>query len=285
VSATSTLAGASAQWASKSLDRSDDTTLERLAETVPISLIATFDLRTCGESETTEHALSRPDLDAFDYIPVVAGDSIVVGLLDRTTTDPSGRLVREAMRPLDGSHLISADAGILSFVETVDQFPYALVLQRRRISGIVTLSDLQKLAVRPALFTMITCLELMMATFIRLRAPNDEEWLGKLSAVRRQKTEEKWTALQASDMAIDRVSTTEFGDKRRLAVEMGAFGNTVSAATALTDIERLRNLVAHAGDYAITSARARAVAGTVRSTKALIKELYASINELGSQGR
>jgi len=263
-------------WASYPLDGSD-TTLERLAEAVPISLIATFELKTCTGNETAEHALSRPDLDGFDYIPVVSSDSIVVGLLDRTVTVPSERQVREVMQPLDGSHLISADAGILSFVEMVDSNPYALVLQGRKISGIVTLTDLQKLAVRPALFTLITCLELMMATFIRLRAANDEEWLCKLSPRRREKTEEKWAALQAADMALDRVSTTEFADKRKLAVEMGAFKDSASSANALRDIEQLRNLVAHAGDYAIVPARARNLGRTVRSARALIQELHASI--------
>jgi hypothetical protein len=267
----------SRSWASYPLDGSD-TTLERLAEAVPVSLIATFELKTCSVNETAEHALSRLDLDGFDYVPVVSSDAVVVGLLDRTMTGPSEQLVRHVMQPLDGSHLISADAGILSFVEMVDRNPYALVLQGRNISGIVTLSDLQKLAVRPALFTLITCLELMMATFIRLRAANDAEWLCKLSPGRRAKTEEKSTALQAADMALDRVSTTEFADKRKLAVEMGAFRDRASSASALRDIEQLRNLVAHSGDYAITPARARNLGRTVRSARALIQELHASIN-------
>ncbi len=60
------------------------------------------------------------------------------------------------MEPLSDANLISADAGILTFVMSADQAHCRLVVDGDRIDAIVTLSDLQKLSVRPAVFLLIT---------------------------------------------------------------------------------------------------------------------------------
>lgn len=67
--------------------------------------------------------------------------------------------------------LISADSGILTYIERADEHEHTcrLVLYGDRLEGIVTLSDLQKLAVRPALFMLVTHVELLMARWIRGR--------------------------------------------------------------------------------------------------------------------
>jgi hypothetical protein len=56
---------------------------------------------------------------------------------------------------------------VLRYIEEAEMSPCRLVLRHTQIAGIVTILDLQKLAVRPALFVLVTHLELLMAASIR----------------------------------------------------------------------------------------------------------------------
>jgi hypothetical protein len=64
---------------------------------------------------------------------------------------PKGR-VYEKMRHLSEANLIGADASILAFVRDADRHKCRLVVSGCEISGLVSLSDLQRLPVRAALF-------------------------------------------------------------------------------------------------------------------------------------
>jgi hypothetical protein len=87
-----------------------------------------------------------------------------------------------------------------------------------QIAGIVTIADLQKLAV----LVLLTHLELLMAAAIRahFRERPDDEWLVMLGD-RRQRVEQKWQKLKASGREIDRIAATQFADKRRILVKSG----------------------------------------------------------------
>ena len=66
--------------------------------------------------------------------------------------------------------MIGADASIVEFVMTADKRPIRMVVSGDRVAGLVSLSDLQHLPVRAAIFTLITSLEIAMAKRI------EEEW-------------------------------------------------------------------------------------------------------------
>lgn len=251
--------------------------LDVLEDGITISLIATFDLKTCSVHDQASDVLQRADLQEFDYIPVTE-DGSVVGVLIRDEALNAEGAVRSVMHRLHESILISAEASLLSFVAEADQTPYCLVLRRRRIEGIVTLSDLQKLAVRPVLFSLITCVELLLAQWLRQKYPNEQDWLTRLSNGRRKKVEDKYEELSKKDMAIDRITATDFCDKRDAVLKLGAFGSEKNEREKQLDqIEKLRNAVAHAGEYASTSGAAKWVAQTVRSALNIIEFLEESL--------
>jgi len=265
-------------WASRPIFNGVRHLLDVLEDGMTVSLIATFDdLKTCSVSDQVSEVLHRPDLQEFDYIPVTENDS-VVGVLIRDNALDVMDSVQSVMCQLHESTLISADASLLSFVAEADKTPYCLVLQRRRIEGIVTLSDLQKLAVRPVLFSLITCVELLLAEWLRQKYPNEQDWLSKLSEERRKKVEENYERYSQQDMAIDRMTTTEFCDKRVAALKLGAFPTDEDArGTQLKEIQKLRDSIAHAGDYALTAEKAKWVAQTVRSALEIIELLEKSL--------
>jgi CBS domain-containing protein len=156
------------QWACQNRD-SSSASCWLFEEGLPVRLIATprADFKTCHADESLADVLER-NREGFDYFPVTetGGGTRIVGLVDLTSfhqgEQPDGH-VRDKVTRLTEANLIGADAGIITFVKNADQHGCRLVVAGAEISGLVTLSDLQKLPVQAALFGMITHLEIVMA--------------------------------------------------------------------------------------------------------------------------
>ncbi|HBB35908.1 MAG TPA: hypothetical protein DDZ80_15100 [Cyanobacteria bacterium UBA8803] len=260
------------------LDGGVNQALSALAAGMHVALIATFDLKTSKVSDTLEEVLSCSELQAFDYIPVCDRDNIV-GVWHRPGSGEkqTDGLLGEVMQPLHESMLIPANASLLSFVEYADKMPYRLVTNGQQIIGIVTLSDLQKFAVRPVLFSLITAVELLLAEWVRQKYPDEKEWLATLSEGRSKLIEQRWLEWSPGNMAMDKLSVSEFCDKRELALALGAFSNKSAARKKLKYVEWLRHAVMHSGDYALTPENAELVACTVRFARELIQNLQDSL--------
>jgi CBS domain-containing protein len=258
--------------------------LSSVEEGLTVGLISTFDLRCCNVDDDLKDVVSHQELREFDYVPVKEGNEII-GLLHRVTHDTedvTGR-VRDVMCPLRGDLIVSADTGILSYIQGADERPCRLVLRGSRLDGIVTLSDLQRLPTRPALFLLVTHVELLMAQWVRLsRGSSEERILPVLSSKRRKAVKEKWTRLQRNDLALDVLSATEFKDKRTLLLcsEL-PFGDAAAAETDLEVVEDLRLSVAHAGDYALSIENALKTVKAVQTARLWIDRLQSAIEEHG----
>lgn len=268
------------------LDHSENSFIQQILDLefgVSVSAIATFNLKTCGIDDDVTEILSHPDFQCFDAIPV-SQQGQIAGLLHRAQSKHAQHpmippaLVKDCMEFLNESMLISAEASLLSYLAAADTSPCCLVLQGRKITGIVTISDLQKLPVRPVLFTLVTTVELLLAQWLRCHCSSDQDWINLLTEQRRQKIEAQWNKLQQGNLAIDRITAAEFCDKRDACLKLGAFPQpTKPVKSQLERIEQLRNSVAHAGNYAINLENAQKVAQTVRFALALIQQLQASL--------
>jgi CBS domain-containing protein len=253
---------------------------------VTVDLIGTFEpqLVCCGLSDEIAGLLSNSTYAQFDYLPVRSDDRVVGllslrGLRDATMT-PAGPTAGHAMRPLDQSILITSGTGVLRYIEEAEESPCRLVLRQTRIAGIVTISDLQKLPVRPALFLVVTHLELLMAAAIRSRFAGqfDEAWLALLGS-RREGVEERWRDLNSKNLAIDRINATQFADKRRILIKSGLLQCSRSQAEReLSAIERLRDSLAHASDYALTIESARSTICRAKLAQRWIKTLQQALS-------
>ena len=141
-----------------------------------VQLIATprAQLMTCKADEAASLVLQR-NTERYDHLPVLdlaAGEERIVGLFNASiffkAPIPDDQ-VRNHMLPLAEEYLIGADASILDFVIDADSKPCRLVLAGARIAGLISLSDLQRLPVRAALFVLITGFEIAMTEAIRRR--------------------------------------------------------------------------------------------------------------------
>jgi CBS domain-containing protein len=235
---------------------------EEIGRAVPISLISTFrpHLMTVRPDEILRDVLERSELRQYDFLPVEARGA-VRGLLCAEDLRRSGAMARSDVRvrdkalKLEDVALISADAPMLEFIRSAHTYRCRLVLRGTKIDGIVTFSDLQQLPVRALLFMLITHMELLIAEVIRCVSQVPDEWTMYLAKQRQERIETRWRRLESDNMAIDRLTATEFGDKisilskwlGRLPARLPA---SPSLLATLREAERLRHVVAHSGDYA-----------------------------------
>lgn len=272
-------------WASPPLDTDSSQLLLSLEQGITVCLIATFRPRVCGIRDDLRAVVERGDLQQFDYVPVKDGDR-TVGLLHRSAHKNSeSGTVGDAMEPLHEGMLISSHSGVLSYIERADAHPCQLVLHNGGLDGLVTLSDLQKLPVRPALFLLITHVELLMAGWIRSREPSEEKLMSLLSDKRKDKTNQEWNRLRKNNLAVDKLTATQFGDKRDLLLKLDFVSGKQQKTDAKKDLENverlLRNPVAHASDFALDEEMALEVVSTVRTARQWIDRLERAIGKLG----
>jgi hypothetical protein len=190
--------------------------------------------------------------------------------------------VADHLLPLSEEYLIGADASILDFITDADTRPCRLVLAGPSISGLVSLSDLQRLPVRAALFALITGLEITMAEAIKRTFSANPDWMPLLSKDRQAKIDEEIRKSKDSDAFVDPLLFTQFADKRTIITKTCQIGESRSALGGrLKTIENLRDKVAHANEYAATPKQARNVCAVVRDLLALRKQIAG----IGLEGR
>ena len=270
-------------WVNKSLSGYSKL-FEPNSSWMSISLISTFNLETCNVEDPLEQVLNRKELEEFDYIPVRSKNS-VVGVLNaknlrdsKNTIDSVNLTIEQLDEPifkkLDESILISINGDIISFLKGSDISPFRLVLDGTEISGIVTISDLQKLAVRSVLSSLLNYLEILMAESIRKKCPNDKDWMSELDNSKQNRINKKWTELTASNMAIDKLTATDLNDKISVVKKLEIISNCRDEVSEnLENIRKFRNSVNHMHDYASNSENAKKVSKIVRYIFEIIDKL------------
>jgi hypothetical protein len=263
-------------WANQALDGDHSSTLQLFQEGLTVNLIATArsEFVTCNSDEQVSSVIERNSAGAFDYLPVLASQSsgnnarTIIGLLEiapfMDREAPSG-FVHEKMQPLSEENLLGADASILTFVRDADYQPCRLIVSDIKISGIVSLSDLQRLPVRAALFAMVTYLEMIMAESIRSEFLGADGWIERLSVGRQRKVRDKVRSATSDDAFVDSLLFTEFCDKVTLIKQRpGLSWDPNLFEEELKAVQLLRDNIAHANDYASTRIDARRTCETVR---------------------
>lgn len=235
-----------------------------------VSAIATprEDFAVCTLHEMLADVVSR-NVDKFDFMPVTDADGTLVGVLrlaDYFQAPPPEGSVREHFERLGEPHLIGADAGILDFILDADHRRFRFLVSQKGIVGLVSLSDLQELSVRTTLFSLVTSLELVMRDVIGQRFPTADSWLRLLSKHRRDKVFKHIEGARNADGAVDPLLYTQFCDKRDILLKSCLKGHALRnrASAILREVEQIRNKLAHANDYADTTAKAAGVCNTVR---------------------
>lgn len=269
------------RWANNEVIASGEV-FEALHAGLTVGLIATArsDLMTCYAGEALSDVMER-NQEPYDFLPVVASspgdEDRIVGLFHAAPffddSAPEGS-VKDYFSPLSEEFLIGADTSILTFVKDADAKPCRLVVSGPKIVGLVSLSDLQKLPVRAALFALITGFEITMAEAIKEKYADEKEWMAVLSDERQQKIEEGIKASRRDDGYVDSLLFTQFSDKAAIIVRSFQLSNSkTQLRTQLKDIRDLRDNLAHANEYAATPQHAGRVCAAVRNLLDLSEQI------------
>jgi hypothetical protein len=194
-----------------------------LQSSLPVALIATprGEFCVCRSDEMIAEVIRRND-QGFDHLPVIDASRSerkrIIGLLELvkfTDGGPAESSVRDHTVPLTEDNLIGADASILTFVKSADSNPCRLVLSGAEVTGLVSISDIQRLPVRAALFALITQFEMTMAAAIRRECSHLVDWKCRLSEGRLRKLMQKVGDEIAADNYVDDFCSRISPTKRR----------------------------------------------------------------------
>ncbi len=209
-----------------------------------VSHIAAFGLATCCPSEEVISVLSKPALKDFDQIPVRDGKHII-GVLERGRGAPCGS-VRDRMRPLDDSILVSSEEPLNRFLAALRGAPYRLVVGGSEINGIVTRSDVGKLPVRLVAFTLVTHLEVVMADAVREKYGDSPDWLQLLRPDQRKTVEDRGEKRRRENLHIPLLELTGLGHK---ITTVGKLYGLTGWESRREEVIGLRNSLDHASDF------------------------------------
>ena len=242
-------------------------------------------LATCRRDETASAVMDRNE-DHFSFLPVVDDTEreCFLGLYraerwfgDEAPDEP----IRHDFELLSENHVIGADASIIEFVMTADKRPARLVVSGNEVAGLVTLSDLQRLPVRAAIFTLMTSLEIAMAERIETEWPDDPtRWLELLSDQRRDEVLKKIDTAKQEDGFVSAIMFTQLSDKATiLRKEELVSGSGKQLKRDFNEIRDLRDHLAHANYYAETPEAARQVCQVVRKIRRIQADLLTGIED------
>jgi hypothetical protein len=267
-----------------------DASIEKLQKvqgslTVGLLMVSRNDFVTCRPTDTAESVASKNTLN-FSFFPV-EDEGRILGLYNaerwfrvEAPEDPIGNDYQRLSEDI----LIAADASIFDFIMQADRHPTNLVVSGNQIAGLVSLSDIQQLPVRAALFSAITSFEMAMAMAIETRWQDTNEWIAKLPEDRQKRLQAELEKSREGDTALAEIAYTQFCDKKTLVINGGVFSSGKKKLnTSLGRIERLRNDLAHSNEYASSSEKAKKVCQTVSDLYDLKTTLLNFIKDSGSE--
>jgi hypothetical protein len=259
---------------------------ETLHSGLTVELISTHRnaLKTCASGDTIADVMER-NVEKYDFLPVTArsssGADSVIGLLNAAKVAQAATLqgcVREHFDALSETLLIGADVKILDFIKDADCKPCRLVVSDSGIVGLVSLSNLQKLPVRAVLFAIITGFEITMMELIRETFQNDQDWLSCLSEGRQSLIRKIITESHDNDSFVESLLFTQFCDKADIIKKSFEVPGESKGTLAgkFGEIQKLRDHVAHANEYATSAKKAENVCVVIRNTLDLRDKLVAT---------
>lgn len=213
----------------------------------------------------------------YSYLPVVDESDRIIGLYNAERwfeVEAPDKPVGEDFLALSEDIVIGADASIFDFIRSADQVSTKLVVSGDGVAGLVSLSDIQQLPVRAALFALVTSLEMAMSIAIEEKWPTPDEWIGQLTEHRQKLLKGEIKAARHGDSFVSEIAFTQLSDKTDLLLKGDLIGGSKrSRRREMKAIQRLRDNLAHANSYADTPTAAAAVCAVVRSIYELKDEL------------
>jgi hypothetical protein len=236
------------------------TSFAGLNEGLRVRHIAASPLLTCSVSEDMDEASLKPKFEGIDQIPMTDGER-TVAVWDRMS---------KRKRLLDDSLLVSADAPLWEFIHTVHEQPYRLVVEKTKIAGIVTWSDLLKVPVFVLAFSLLAELELAMNRRI-LEQYKDDSWVDLLSEEGKQKVRGRQRSRRYANLELPAVEAADLWHKAT--VLRGVLGAGPDFDVDFEKVLKLRNDVDHVKDMVRSDADLKGFVGHLETAEMWLGKL------------
>lgn len=209
-------------------------------------------LRCCKSGDSAMEVRAELERLDFDVAGVLDPDSgRVIGWVDRATLAQGE--CSEHCAAFQADQLISESAPLVDVIHVLAKVERVYVIERTRVSGLVTRADLRKPPVRTLLFGLVSLLEMHLTYWIRTLFPNNL-WQRNLTDGRLDKARTLFDQRRARNEDISVVDCLQLCDKRDIvsgsdeAIETLGLDSQVVARQQLRAIEGLRDRVAHSQD-------------------------------------
>ena len=244
--------------------------------TVGLIMVPREDLLDCSPQQTAAE-VKKLNVNNYSSLPVRNETGDYIGLYDAQrwfSQDAPDTPIADDFQPLSEAILVGADASIFEFIKTADYQPTSLVVSGNQISGLISISDLQQLPVRAALFALITSLEMAMALAIDFHWGNDAEaWLSHLSKDQQNRLRKDAKRAKTNDTFVSFSILTQFSHKTCVTLKLpNIVQDECKWNTVFDELRKLRNSLAHADCYADNLKKAKDVCRLAREVFR-IKEL------------
>jgi hypothetical protein len=251
--------------------------------TVGLIMVERANFLTCSPNETAR-AVKEKNVDNYSFLPVLDEQGQVIGLYDAQRwfeNDALDTPIGDDYQILSERIVIGADASIFDFLRQAQDNPTNLVISGNRVSGLVSLHDVQQLPVRSALFALITSFEMAMAAAIVRKWKHPSEWMAELSAGRQNKLKDQISLSRREDAFVSEIAFTQFDDKVTLICKAKFLAGPKKASVReLKHIRDLRDNLAHANSYADTKEAAEQVCKVVHVIYMRKAELLEAIGKM-----
>ncbi len=186
----------------------------------------------------------------FDVLGIEK-NGIICGYVEQSNMETGRR--GDYLHKFSPSELIAESTPLIYLLPILRESPRVFVLDRNRVSGIVTFGDLQKAPVRMFLFGLINLLEMQMLRLLRICYPQGS-WHKLISDDRLEKAGKLLEEREKRNEAIDLADCLQFCDKREIILKTPeirkriGFKSKNSGKVFFEAAEKLRNNLAHVQD-------------------------------------
>jgi hypothetical protein len=230
-------------------------------------MVPRADFLTCNLSQSAAEVKARNAAN-YSFLPVVDDRNRVIGLYNAEkwfSSEPQDEMVGADYLALSEDTVIGADASIFDFIRNADEVSTKLVVSGAGVAGLVSLSDIQQLPVRAALFALVTSLEMAMSLAIERRWERPADWMALLTKSGEEELLSKINTAKERDGFVSEIAFTQFSQKSTILIKGELLsGSRNSHDAKFKPIRKLRDDLAHANSYADTPEAAKSVCRVVR---------------------
>jgi hypothetical protein len=186
----------------------------------------------------------------FDVVGI-RREGRVVGYVERSVLE--GGHCGQHLRPFSTASVVSDTAPLLTVLTALDRAPFLFIEILGCVGGIITPADLQKPPVRMWLFGILTLIEMRCSELIEQHCPQDN-WQQYVSEARLRKAEALLEERRRRNQALRLFDCLQFSDKGQIVArhegirQLTIFASRRQAEAAISQLEQLRNNLAHAQD-------------------------------------